>query len=39
MGTDGVYELIDSDGAYTCNFASENSGLRPENAHYFRLPI
>ena len=39
IGTDGVYELRKSDGSYTGNFASENSGLRPGNAHFWNLSI
>ena len=34
MGTDGVYELREGDVSYIHNFASENSGLRPENRYF-----
>jgi len=37
MGTEGVYELRESDGSYTGSFASENIGLRLENAHFWNL--
>jgi hypothetical protein len=39
MGTDGVYELRESDGSYAGNFVGENSGLRPKNTYFWNLSI
>jgi hypothetical protein len=39
MGSDAFYELSESDGSYIGNFASENIGLRPGNAHFENLSI
>ncbi len=39
MGTDGVYELRESDGSYTGNFVAQNSGLRPGNSYFWNLSI
>ena len=38
-GSDGVYELRESDGAYTGNFVGENGGLRPKNTYFWNLSI
>jgi len=39
LGTDCLYEMRDSEGSYTGNFASENIVLGPENAHFGTLSI